>query len=63
VRKTQLYKTIPHEFGHHVHYSEFEASHGYEKWLTLPKNVKEQAAFAYADTFTKNYSDKINPND
>lgn len=60
-RKTQLYRTLPHEFGHYVHYLEvverFENEKGdYEEWekrydfyFSINKDEKEKFAHNYAD--------------
>jgi len=44
VRNTQLYRTLPHEFGHYVHY----CAHGREQWSNLPRAEKKAFAHAYA---------------
>lgn len=61
VRNTQLYRTLLHEFGHHVHYSEVveqprKEDEEFEEWekrwdlyLKIPKTVKEYRAHRYAD--------------
>ncbi|MCD7900599.1 MAG: hypothetical protein LUH22_12220 [Bacteroides sp.] len=61
VRNTQLYRTIPHEFGHYVHYYNNVTKHDteeeeFEEWerrynahVNLPKAVKEAFAESYAD--------------
>ncbi|AZA80758.1 hypothetical protein C1637_11955 [Chryseobacterium lactis] len=68
VKNTQLYRTLPHEFGHYVHYLEIvertEDDHDdYDKreqrmdyYFSLPKSEKEKFAHTYAkrlkDRFT-----------
>ncbi len=61
IRNTQLYRTLPHEFGHYVHYLEVvewlgEEDEPYEAWekrddayFRLPRSEKEVFAHAYAD--------------
>jgi hypothetical protein len=63
IRATQLYRTLPHEFGHFVHYlniverpetpdEPYDASE--KRWNAyhqLPSGEKEQFAHAYADKF------------
>jgi hypothetical protein len=61
VRNTQLYRTLLHEFGHHVHYSEVverpaKEDEDYEEWekrwdlySKIPSTVKECRAHRYAD--------------
>ena len=60
VRNTQLYRTLPHEFGHYLHYLEVveradEDGKDSEEWesrwdnyLKIPKSVKERYAHKYA---------------
>jgi hypothetical protein len=60
VRHTQLYRTLPHEFGHYVHYLETVQRPGhededFEDWSkrdddyhNIPKTEKEQYAHRYA---------------
>ena len=45
-RNTQLYRTLPHELGHAVHYNELDDT---ERWKTLPAAEKEQYSHRYAD--------------
>jgi hypothetical protein len=61
IRNTQLYRTLPHEFGHYVQYLEFverpttededyeiwEARHN--KYFEIPQVEKEKFAHKYAD--------------
>jgi hypothetical protein len=61
IRNTQLYRTLPHEFGHYVQYLEcverpktededfeiWEARH--DKYFEIPKAEKEKFAHKYAD--------------
>lgn len=61
IRNTQLYRTLPHEFGHYVQYLEYverpatededydvwEARH--KKYFEIPKAEKEKFAHKYAD--------------
>ncbi|MGD1847907.1 MAG: hypothetical protein ACFB10_21135 [Salibacteraceae bacterium] len=61
VRNTQLYRTLPHEFGHYVHYLEAVKRPGtedeaFEAWeareaayFQLPTAEKEKFAHQYAD--------------
>jgi len=58
VRSTQLYRTLPHEFGHYVHYLQVvkpfqDDRDDQEKreaiYLHLPKDEKEKFAHQYAD--------------
>ena len=61
VRRTQLFRTLPHEFGHYVHYLGVVERPGredeaYEVWEErwegydrIPKVEKEKFAHAYAD--------------
>lgn len=61
VRNTQLYRTLPHEFGHYVHYLEFVERPAIEdeeyeiweersdKYFQIPKAEKEKYAHKYAD--------------
>lgn len=60
VRNTQLYRTLPHEFGHYVQYLDFverpaSADEDYEVWearqykyFEIPKAEKEKFAHRYA---------------
>lgn len=62
VRNTQLYRTLPHEFGHYVHYLEVVEKPGNDEedydekekrmdlYFSLPKSEKETFAHKYADT-------------
>jgi len=55
VRNTQLFRTIPHEFGHHVHYFNFIDSKGSDdQWYSVPKFEKEKFAHSYAEKITIN---------
>ncbi|MGH1384534.1 hypothetical protein [Kordia sp.] len=63
IRATQLYRTLPHEFGHYVHYLDLvikpektdEEDDAWEKrwndYHRLPTSEKESFAHSYADTF------------
>ncbi|WP_341904888.1 hypothetical protein [Fluviicola taffensis] len=63
VRNTQLYRTLPHEFGHYMHYlevverpsTENEELIDWEKrddfYFTIPSAEKEKFAHLYADKF------------
>jgi len=65
VRNTQLYRTLPHEFGHYVHYLEYveregEENEDFEEWekrndkyFELSSADKEKFANNYADNLTK----------
>ena len=65
VRNTQLYRTLPHEFGHYVHYLEEVERPGtdeeeYEEWELRNDNYfkistadKEKFAHSYADELIK----------
>jgi len=70
VRNTQLYRTLPHEFGHYVHYLQ-EVEHPntedepYETWesrldiyFKIPQIEKEKFAHKYADTLRQKMFDK-----
>lgn len=62
-RNTQLYRTLPHEFGHYVHYLETverpgnknedndddEKERRMDIYFSLPKSEKEKYAHAYAE--------------
>ncbi|WDF80045.1 hypothetical protein PQ469_08515 [Mucilaginibacter sp. KACC 22773] len=76
VRTTQLYRTLPHEFGHYVHYLEIVERPGndeedYEEWgkrddvyHKISKNQKESYAHRYADKLLKKLTaEKIAPFD
>lgn len=66
IRATQLYRTLPHEFGHFVHYLKVVEQPGkphedYDAWEmrwnrynSLPSSEKENFAHTYADKFKKN---------
>ena len=69
IRATQLYRTLPHEFGHYAHYLKIvgleqddEAFEDWEKrshyYNKLPTSEKEQFAHRYADTLKKNFTEK-----
>lgn len=65
IRNTQLYRTLPHEFGHYVHYLEVVERPGYNEnkedidydaydkrmdlYFRIPKNEKEKFAHTYAE--------------
>jgi len=49
VRRTQLFRTIPHEFGHYVHF----CMHSRAQWNSLPRVEKERFADAYAERVMK----------
>jgi hypothetical protein len=63
VRNTQLYRTLPHEFGHYVQYLEYVERPATEdenfkvweerqnKYFEIPKAEKEKFAHKYADNF------------
>ncbi|WP_298516393.1 hypothetical protein [uncultured Kordia sp.] len=63
IRATQLYRTLPHEFGHYVHYLNVverseKPNEEYDAWEkrwnayhSLPTSEKESFAHSYADTF------------
>lgn len=63
VRSTQLYRTLPHEFGHYVHYLEVverpaKPDESYDDWCarddvycSLSTDEKEKYAHRYADEF------------
>lgn len=59
-RNTQLYRTLPHEFGHYVHYLETverpgnkndddEKEKRMDLYFSLPKSEKERYAHTYAE--------------
>lgn len=64
VRNTQLYRTLPHEFGHYKHYLQEVEEPGtddepYEQWekrydnyFKIPTQQKEQFAHRYANDLT-----------
>ncbi len=64
VRNTQLYRTLPHEFGHYVHYLKIVENSGDEEedydekekrmdfYFSIPKAEKEK--------FAHNYAEKLN---
>lgn len=70
IRATQLYRTLPHEFGHFVHYLEVVERPGneaeeFEEWEkrsnfyhSLPTSEKEVFAHTYADNFKKELTQK-----
>ncbi|WP_375562097.1 hypothetical protein ACE193_05990 [Bernardetia sp. OM2101] len=70
IRATQLYRTLPHEFGHFVHYLEMverpaTEEEEYEEWEkrwnnyhNLPKSEKESFAHLYADKLKENLEEK-----
>lgn len=71
VRNTQLYRTLPHEFGHYVHYLEIVERPGndddddYNKkekrmdtYFSLPKSEKETFAHKYAERFKNKLIDE-----
>ena len=65
IRNTQLYRTLPHEFGHYVHYLEVVERPGYNEnkedidyyeyynrmdlYFRIPINEKEKFAHTYAE--------------
>ncbi|MEJ5050505.1 hypothetical protein WH221_11735 [Chryseobacterium culicis] len=65
IRNTQLYRTLPHEFGHYVHYLEVVERPGYNEnkedidydaydermslYFRIPKSEKEKFAHTYAE--------------
>jgi len=63
IRATQLYRTLPHEFGHFAHYlnvvekpekpdEEYDAwEKRWNKYHSLPSSEKESFAHSYADKF------------
>jgi len=53
-RTTQLFRTLPHELGHYVHYLEALDS-GIDHW-SRPSREKEQFAHAYATSFQEEYA-------
>ncbi|PIQ28515.1 hypothetical protein COW36_12940 [bacterium (Candidatus Blackallbacteria) CG17_big_fil_post_rev_8_21_14_2_50_48_46] len=67
VRNTQLFRTLPHEFGHAVDYlvhaiepaqkavNELESEFIYEQFLSKPKQDKEEFANRYAKAFYEEY--------
>lgn len=70
IRSTQLYRTLPHEFGHYVHYFEIVErpradEEDPEEWLkrwdyydSLPTPEKEVFAHSYADQFKKSLEER-----
>lgn len=67
IRNTQLYRTLPHEFGHYVHYlnyverpqsgenEEKAEEQRYEDYFNLLSREKEQYANAYAERLRKQW--------
>lgn len=61
-RNTQLYRTLPHEFGHYIHYLEVverpgnddedydEKEKRMDLYFSIPKSEKEKYAHKYAET-------------
>ena len=70
IRATQLYRTIPHEFGHYVHYLEVVERPGneneeFEEWDrrwnhydNISRDEKEVFAHTYADKLKKNLQEQ-----
>lgn len=70
VRNTQLYRTLPHEFGHYVQYLNFvelsgktgedyeEWNNRFEKYLKISRNEKEKFANKYASELIKKLADQ-----
>lgn len=70
VRNTQLYRTLPHEFGHYVQYLEVVERGGnnennfeewderFERYLKIPKSEKEKFAHRYAGNLLKKLQEK-----
>lgn len=70
IRATQLYRTLPHEFGHFVHYlnvvekpekpdEEYDAwEKRWNKYHSLPSSEKESFAHSYADKFKSDLETK-----
>ena len=70
IRNTQLYRTLPHEFGHYVQYLEFverpaTENEDYEIWETrlnkyfeMPQIEKENFAHKYADNLKTELTQK-----
>lgn len=70
IRSTQLYRTLPHEFGHYVHYLEVverpkTENEDFEEWEkrfdyyhNLPTSEKEVFAHSYADQLKKDLEKK-----
>ena len=61
-RETQLFRTLPHEFGHYVHYCQVVETPGeeglnwnqrWEQYHALPGEEKERFAHQYADRFNQ----------
>lgn len=61
-RQTQLFRTLPHEFGHYVHYCQVVETEGeegldwnqrWEKYYAVPSEEKERFAHQYADKFNQ----------
>ncbi|UII21513.1 hypothetical protein [Fulvivirga ligni] len=65
VRNTQLYRTLPHEFGHYKHFLKEVEDPGsddepfeewekrYDSYFSIPSATKEQFAHQYADKLRK----------
>ncbi|THV57452.1 hypothetical protein [Chryseobacterium candidae] len=74
IRNTQLYRTLPHEFGHYVHYLEVVERPGYKDnekdmdgdacdermdlYFRIPKNEKEKFAHTYSEKFKNKLIDE-----
>ncbi len=66
-RQTQLFRTLPHEFGHYVHYCQVVETPGeeglnwnqrWEQYYALPSEEKERFAHQYADRFNQQLREK-----
>ncbi|MEO0472089.1 MAG: hypothetical protein AAF206_20845 [Bacteroidota bacterium] len=62
-RNTQLYRTLPHEIGHHVHYQSFvqqDVEEPWEAFSRLPSTEKEGFAHQFANRFMEEMKQKNN---
>lgn len=63
VRATQLYRTLPHEFGHYVHYLEIverptEEDEDIEEWERL-REIYHALPSVEKESFAHNYADRL----
>ena len=55
MRCTQLYRTVPHELGHHRHY---RAAGSVDRYHAIPQLDREAAAHRYADELGEKLREK-----
>ncbi|MBN8679511.1 MAG: hypothetical protein J0M29_14875 [Chitinophagales bacterium] len=58
VRNTQLYRTLPHEVGHFVHYNMYIEANKEDDYFALPKQELEKFAHQYAQKWRKQWQDQ-----